>query len=69
MTEFQDLVKGQFNVADYEAKFTELCRYASQVIGTKKKKARKFQEGLVPYLHHKLVPLMIEDYVGLMRGC
>lgn len=26
-TEFQDLVQGQMNVVDYEAKFIELSRY------------------------------------------
>lgn len=49
-------------VADYVAKFPELSRCALHIIGTKREKARKFQEGLAPYIHNKMVPLMIIDY-------
>lgn len=31
-TEFRELMQGQKMVVDYEAKFTELSRYAPQVI-------------------------------------
>lgn len=39
------LLKGQMSVANYEAKFAEISRYALQVIGIEREKARKFHEG------------------------
>lgn len=32
------------------------------MIGTKREKSCKFQEGIAPYLQHSLAPLMIKDY-------
>lgn len=32
------------------------------MIGTERKKAHKFQEGLAHYLQHRLTPLIIGDY-------
>lgn len=49
-------------VPEYEAKFVDLARYALQVIATAWEKARKFQEGLGPWIKSILVPLMIEDH-------
>ncbi|KAG8369324.1 hypothetical protein BUALT_Bualt15G0139400 [Buddleja alternifolia] len=44
--EFLELVQGSNTVGEYEAKFTELSRFAPQVISTENLKARKFVRGL-----------------------
>ena len=49
-------------VAQYEAKFTELSRFAPQLITTKEKKALKFQDGLKPYLKNKISILKLSVY-------
>lgn len=49
------------------AKFPKLSRCALHIIGTEREKARKFQEGLAPYIHNKMVPLMIIDYAEALE--
>ncbi|XP_028067159.1 uncharacterized protein LOC114269967 [Camellia sinensis] len=44
--EFQELKQGRMSVAEYEAKFTELARFAPHMVDTDYKKARKFKGGL-----------------------
>ncbi|XP_028086315.1 uncharacterized protein LOC114287238 [Camellia sinensis] len=46
VSEFEQLKQGNMTVAEYEAKFTELARYAPRMIDTYYKKARKFEGGL-----------------------
>lgn len=41
-SEFVQLVQGSMTVSKYEAKFSELSRYAPQIISTEKEKTRKF---------------------------
>lgn len=50
------------SVSEYNAKFTELSRYVSQVIDTEKENAQKFQEGLVYYVNSRITPLKITGY-------
>lgn len=52
--EFARLVQGQMLMADYEAKFIDLSRYAPHVVASAREKARKFQEGLTPYIQNRL---------------
>ena len=49
-------------MAQYEAKFTELSRFAPQLIATEEEKALKFQDGLKPYLNNKISILKLGDY-------
>ncbi|XP_028065874.1 uncharacterized protein LOC114268839 [Camellia sinensis] len=46
VSEFEQLKQGTMSVAEYEAKFTELARYAPHMVDTDYKKARKFEGGL-----------------------
>ncbi|XP_028108655.1 uncharacterized protein LOC114307445 [Camellia sinensis] len=41
--EFQELKQGRMSVAEYEAKLTELARFAPHMVDTNYKKARKFE--------------------------
>ena len=49
-------------MAQYEAKFTELSRFAPQLIATEEEKALKFQDGLKPYLKNKISILKLGVY-------
>ncbi|XP_028095152.1 uncharacterized protein LOC114295156 [Camellia sinensis] len=46
VSEFGELKQGNMSVAEYEAKFTELARFAPHMVGTDYKKVRKFEDGL-----------------------
>ena len=49
-------------VDQYEAKFTELSRFAPQLIVTEEEKALMFQDGLKPYLNNKISILKLSVY-------
>ncbi|RVW73465.1 Transposon Ty3-G Gag-Pol polyprotein [Vitis vinifera] len=53
---------GDLTVAQYEAKFTELSRFAPQLIATEEEKTLKFQDGLKPYLKNKISILKLSVY-------
>ena len=54
--------QSDLTMAQYEAKFTELSRFAPQLIATEEEKALKFQDGLKPYLKNKISILKLGDY-------
>ena len=60
--EFVRLEHGNLNMAQYEAKFTELSRFVPQLIDTEEKKTLKFQDGLKPYLKNKISILKLSVY-------
>ncbi|RVW21559.1 Retrovirus-related Pol polyprotein from transposon 297 [Vitis vinifera] len=60
--EFVRLEQGDLTVAQYEAKFTELSRFAPQLIATEEEKTLKFQDGLKPYLKNKISILKLSVY-------
>ena len=49
-------------MAQYEAKFTELSRFAPQLITIEEENALKFQDGLKPYLKNKISILKLSVY-------
>ena len=53
-------------MAQYEAKFTELSRFAPQLIAIEEEKALKFQVGLKPYLKNKISILKLGDYLEMV---
>ncbi|RVW75772.1 Retrovirus-related Pol polyprotein from transposon 17.6 [Vitis vinifera] len=54
--------QGNLTMAQYEAKFTELSRFAPQLITTEEEKTVKFQDGLKPYLKNKISILKLSVY-------
>ncbi|XP_028054209.1 uncharacterized protein LOC114258457 [Camellia sinensis] len=58
VSEFQELKQGKMSIAEYEAKFTELARFASHMVDTDYKKAQKFEGGL---------DLDVFDRVGMLK--
>ena len=66
MGEFVRLEQRDLTVAQYEAKFTELSRFAPQFIAIEEEKALKFQDGLKPYLKNKISILKLGVYLEVV---
>ena len=64
---FLELKQGILTVAEYEAKFTELSRFVPEYVNTEVKKARRFQQGLKPWIQNKVALLEITDYATLVQ--
>ena len=66
VAEFMELKQGSLTVAEYEAKFTELARFAPHVIDTDYKKARHFEGGLRDDILERVNVLKLETYIGVL---
>lgn len=66
VSEFQELKQGRMAVAKYEAKFTELARFAPHMVDTDYKKARKFEEGLDLEIFDRVGVLKLPTYVEVL---
>nr|XP_017245279.1 PREDICTED: uncharacterized protein LOC108216926 [Daucus carota subsp. sativus] len=64
---FLELKQGNMSVAVYEAKFTELSRFAPYQVDTDEKKARRFQQGLKPWIQSRVVVFEITSYATLVH--
>ncbi|XP_028053011.1 uncharacterized protein LOC114257449 [Camellia sinensis] len=64
--EFQELKQGRTSVAEYEAKFTELARFAPHMVDTNYKKARKFEGGLDLEIFDRVGVLKLPTYVEVL---
>ncbi|XP_010027256.2 uncharacterized protein LOC104417730 [Eucalyptus grandis] len=67
MAEFQHLRQGSLTVDEYEAKFTELSRYAPEPIENLVNRARRFRDGFRPDMRSTLVLLDLKTYNDLYR--
>ncbi|XP_074337370.1 uncharacterized protein LOC141674559 [Apium graveolens] len=54
-------------VAEYEVKFSELIRFASEYVKTGAKKAKRFQQGLKPGIRSQVALLEIRNYTALVQ--
>ena len=61
-----ELKQDSMTVAEYEAKFTELARFAPHVIDTDYKKARHFEGGLRSDILDSVNVLKLETYIGVL---
>ncbi|XP_028075820.1 uncharacterized protein LOC114278042 [Camellia sinensis] len=64
--EFIHLRQGTMMVAEYEGKFTQLARFATYVIPTEARKARKFETGFDPEIKDKLEVLKLPTYAAVV---
>ncbi|MQL71641.1 hypothetical protein Taro_003967, partial [Colocasia esculenta] len=55
--EFLSLAQGSMTVLEYEARFSELSKYASHIVVDERRKTKKFMMGLKPSLRTRLVAL------------
>ena len=65
--EFIKLVQGTKTVAQYEAEFTTLSRYAPKLVSTEAEKAVKFQRGLRADICHTFGGALSEDYAIVVQ--
>ncbi|XP_028058842.1 uncharacterized protein LOC114262667 [Camellia sinensis] len=65
VTEFETLRQGNRTVAEYEAQFAELARFAPHMVDTDYKKARKFEGGLRTAILDQINVLKLPTYVDV----
>ncbi|MQM19288.1 hypothetical protein Taro_052289 [Colocasia esculenta] len=53
--EFLSLAQGSMTVLEYEARFSELSKYAPHIVANERRKTKKFVMGLKPSLRTRLV--------------
>ena len=59
--EFLELKQGTMNVMEYEARFTELARFADDYVATDMAKVRRFENGLKLSIRGRIVGLRLRD--------
>ncbi|XP_074374397.1 uncharacterized protein LOC141714798 [Apium graveolens] len=64
---FLELKQGNMSVAEYEAKFTKLSRFIPYHVHTYEKKAKRFQQGLKPYIQNRIAVFEITNYTTLVQ--
>ncbi|XP_028082973.1 uncharacterized protein LOC114284268 [Camellia sinensis] len=67
VTEFETLRQGNKTVAEYEAQFAELARFAPHMVDTEYKKARKFEGGLRSIILDRVNVLKLPTYVDVLE--
>ena len=60
--EFMELIQENKTVLQYEAKFTELARFAPHIVLDDVRKAKKFQRGLRPSTITRMAALRLKAY-------
>ncbi|XP_028089287.1 uncharacterized protein LOC114289711 [Camellia sinensis] len=66
VSEFEELKQGNMTVAEYEAKFTKLDRFAPYMVGIDYKKARKFESCLHNDIQERVNVLKLPTYVDVL---
>ncbi|MQM08560.1 hypothetical protein Taro_041417 [Colocasia esculenta] len=65
--DFATLKQRSLFVAEYEAQFSRLARYAIHLVNTEKMKARRFLNGVKPQYITQLGPLDIQTYAEMVK--
>ena len=65
--ELLELKQGAMTVMEYEAKFTELARFAYDYVATDMAKVRKFESGLKLSIRSKIAGLLLQDMDSMVR--
>ena len=66
--EFINLIQGSMTVAQYEAKFTNLSRFAKAFVSTEEEKAKQFMRGLRPSIRNKIAGNLIKVYSTMVSA-
>jgi hypothetical protein len=65
--EFMDLTQGNMTVAQYAGRFNELARFAPYMVADEENRVRKFEQGLNPRIHDRVVCFEIQNFVDLVN--
>lgn len=64
---FLELKQGNMTVIEYAAKFNELARFAPHQVDTEARKARRFEQGLEPWIFSRVAVLRIQTFSSLLE--
>ncbi|XP_063942407.1 uncharacterized protein LOC135150191 [Daucus carota subsp. sativus] len=64
---FLELKQGNMSVVEYENKFAELARFVPTYVETDRQKAKRFQQGLKPWIRSKLAILQLDTYAAVVE--
>ena len=64
---FLELKQGNMSVGEYETKFTELARFVPEQVDTDKKKAKRFEQGLKPWIKSRVIMFELGTYTGVVQ--
>jgi hypothetical protein len=65
--ELMDLTQGNIVVTQYTGRFNELARFAPYLVVNEENRVRKFEQGLNPRIHDRVVCFEIQDFVELVN--
>ena len=65
--EFSRLEQGNKTVAEYEARFARLAKFAPDLVATEESQARCFEEGLRASIRQVVIPFEITTYSGAVN--
>lgn len=65
--EFTNLVQGSMTITEYDTKFEELPKYASNTNSAERDEALKFQRGWTKDIKVRVAPLALETYVEALK--
>jgi hypothetical protein len=68
LLEFTKLTQGSLTVAEYEARFIELSRFAPSLVSTEWDKCRRFEQGLKKPIRSSVVATMHAEYGQLVQA-
>ncbi|XP_074346668.1 uncharacterized protein LOC141685472 [Apium graveolens] len=63
---FLELKQGNLLVTDYEVKFTELARFVPEQVDTDEKRAKRFQQGLKPWICSRVKVFELTTYTAVV---
>ncbi|XP_074350888.1 uncharacterized protein LOC141690135 isoform X1 [Apium graveolens] len=65
--EFLELKQENINVAEYETKFMELARFFPEYVNTDEKMAKRFQQGLKPWIRREVALFELKTYAAVVQ--
>ena len=64
---FLELKQGNMSVAEYEAKFSEMARFVPEFVNTDAKKAKRFQQGLKPWIRSRIAVFEFQNFSTVVQ--
>ncbi|XP_074362902.1 uncharacterized protein LOC141703217 [Apium graveolens] len=64
---FFELKQDNMTVGEYEKKFTELSRFMGEYVDSEEKRAKRFQQGLKPWLMSRVAAFELSTYAGVVQ--
>ncbi|XP_074373838.1 uncharacterized protein LOC141714205 [Apium graveolens] len=64
---FFELKQDSMTVGEYDKKFTELSRFMGEYVDSKEKRAKRFQQGLKPWLRSRVAAFELTTYAKVVQ--